>query len=156
KDSVTQGKHIPQAIDLEWRAIGAHQRLNESACSRVVNVDESVTEIADPEFAFHESESPRGIEIAVRDQTPEEVAAGVEHIDEAKSRPGNVIVFSVILLGVSHKYFAIKIADAERRVTLRKVRVDKPVWSHLVKTLIVGFNVARMKIRHVQEIVTIG
>src|SRR6266481_8299919 len=46
-------EHIPQAIKLEWRSIGAHERLDKSLRSgRIVNVNESVTEIADPEFTF--------------------------------------------------------------------------------------------------------
>src|SRR5207253_5047925 len=65
KDSVAKREHIPQAVKLEWRSIGAHQRLDKSARVRIVNVYQSVTEIADPEFAVHESKTPWGIEVAV-------------------------------------------------------------------------------------------
>src|SRR5437868_4384610 len=84
-------------------SIRSHQGLDEGARSRVVNVYQSVTEIADPEFAVHECKTPWGIEVAVGHQAPQEVAAGIEHVDEAKPRTRNVIVFGVILLGVSHK-----------------------------------------------------
>ena len=65
-------------------------------------------------------------------------------------------MFFVILLGVGHKNFVVEIPDAERRVMIRKVRIDEAVGSHLMKILVVGFNVAAMEIRHKQKIVTIG
>src|SRR5215469_3527788 len=58
-----QREHVPQAVKLERRAIGAHECLDESACHRIVNVNESVTEIADPKFVIHDGESPWGIKI---------------------------------------------------------------------------------------------
>src|SRR5438094_1107841 len=60
-----QWKKIPQAIKLQRRAIGLPQRLDEVAGRRIVNVNESVTEIPDPKFAVLERESPRGVEIAL-------------------------------------------------------------------------------------------
>jgi hypothetical protein len=56
---------------------------------------------------------------------PEEVTVGIENIDEAKPSSRNVIVFSVSLLGISHKNFAVEISDAERRVACRKTWVGK-------------------------------
>src|SRR5262249_10114143 len=53
----TKWKHIPQAIKLERRSISLHQRLDERAGRRIVNVDESITEIADPKFVVHQGES---------------------------------------------------------------------------------------------------
>src|SRR4029077_20190715 len=58
-----QGKKIPQAIKLQRRAIGAHQRLDESAGGRIINVDLAVTEITDPKFAVNLSESPGRVQI---------------------------------------------------------------------------------------------
>src|SRR5947208_15507154 len=55
-NAVPQRKKIPQAIKLQRRAIGLHQCLDESAGHWVVNVDEPVTEIADPKFIIHQSE----------------------------------------------------------------------------------------------------
>src|SRR6266436_648303 len=49
-----QREKIPQAVKLKRRAIGAHERLDESAGRRIVNVDESITEIADPKFVIHQ------------------------------------------------------------------------------------------------------
>ena len=149
-------EHIPQAIELQRRSISAHQCLDERARHRIVDVNESVTEIAYPKVAFHHSESPWRIEIPVGDQASEEVAAGIEHIHEATAGTVNVIYPSMILLGVGHKNFAVEIPDAERGVTSRKIRIDKAVGSHLMKVLIVGLNVACMKICYIQEVVTIG
>src|SRR5258708_5206082 len=89
-NSATQREKIPQAIKLEWRAIGAHERFDESSRHRIVNVNEAITEIADPKMTSHLSKSPWGIEIPVCDQASEEGAAGVEHIDKAKAGPGNI------------------------------------------------------------------
>src|SRR5439155_2671847 len=65
KHSVGERQKIPQAVKLERRSIGTHERLDESLRSGpIVNVNESVTEITDPKVAaFHESKSPGGIEV---------------------------------------------------------------------------------------------
>ena len=66
EDSGILRQKIPQAVKLERRSIGTHERLDEIAADRIVIVDEAVTEIADPEVAaFHESKSPGGIEVSV-------------------------------------------------------------------------------------------
>ena len=62
----------------------------------------------------------------------------------------------MVLLRVGHENFAIEISDAERRITRRKVRVNETVGIHLMKILIVGFDLARVKICHIQKIVTVG
>src|SRR5207249_12286798 len=60
----------------------------------------------------------------------------------------------MILLRVGHKNFVIEIADAERCIPSRRIWIDEAVGSHLMKILIVGFNLAGVKIRHEQKIVT--
>ncbi len=70
-------EHIPQAIKLEGSAIGAHERLNESARHWIVNVNEPVAEIADPKFAIHESKAPWGIEVPICDEAPEEIVTNI-------------------------------------------------------------------------------
>jgi hypothetical protein len=67
KDSARLREKIPQAIKLERCAIEAHERLDKIAVDRIVIIDEAVPEIADPKVAFHESKSPWGIEVPVRD-----------------------------------------------------------------------------------------
>ena len=66
EDSGILREKIPQAVKLERRSIGAHERLDKIAVDRIVIIDEAVTEIADPKVAaFHESKSPGGIEVPV-------------------------------------------------------------------------------------------
>ena len=57
-NAVAQRKKVPQAIKLKRRAIGSHQRLDKSAGHRIVIVDETISEIANPEFVFDQRESP--------------------------------------------------------------------------------------------------
>src|SRR5438105_13756698 len=136
--------------------MGAHELLDERAAHWIVNVDKAVTEIADPQIAFHLSKSPRCIEIPVCDQVPQEGAAGIEHIDEATAGTGNVIVFLMILLRVGHKNFAVEIPDAKRCISSREIGIDETVGSRLMKILIVGFNLAGVKVSDVEKIVTAG
>jgi hypothetical protein len=149
-------KHIPQAIELEWCSIRAHKLFNERAGHWIVNVNETVTEVADPKFVFHLNESPWRVEIPVCNQPSEEVATGIEHIDEATARTRNVIFSFVVLLGVGHKNFVIEIADAEWPITCRKVWINEAVGIYLMKVFIEGVDLACMEICRIQEIVTIG
>src|SRR5438093_7940456 len=87
---------------------------------------------------------------------PKQIAANIEHIDEATAGAMNIILSFGILLGIGHKNFAIEIADAEWSITCRKVGVDEAIGSHLMKIFIEGVDAARMKIRRIQEIVTVG
>ena len=122
---------IPQAIKLQRRAIGTHQRLDESAGGRVINVDLAVTEIADPKFAVKLSESPGCVEIPALGQPPKEVTAGIKHIDQPTAGTMNIIFLRGILLRVGHKNFAIKISDAERAVPSGNIRVNEPIGIHV-------------------------
>ena len=65
-------------------------------------------------------------------------------------------MFGVILLGIRHENFAVEIPDAERRVACRKIWIHEAIGRNLMKILIVGFYLAGMEIRCIQEIVTIG
>src|SRR5437899_5123671 len=65
KDSVAQREKIPQAVKLEGRSIGAHERLDKSARDWFVIVDEAITEVADREFAIFKRKSPWGVEVSV-------------------------------------------------------------------------------------------
>src|SRR3954454_5309711 len=64
-NAVAQRKKIPQPIKLQRRAIGAHQRFYESSGDGIVIVDQTVTEVTNPKFAIHQSESPWRIEMPV-------------------------------------------------------------------------------------------
>src|SRR5437667_355231 len=131
-NTAAERKQIPQAIKLERRSIGAHERLDKSARDRIVNVNESVTEIADPKVgAFHERKTPRSIEIPVCNQVPEEITAGVEHSDEPTAVTGDIIMPFLILLGIRHKDFTVEIPDAEWRVATRQSRIAKAHWCRI-------------------------
>jgi hypothetical protein len=49
-NSIAQRQKVPQTIKLQWRSIGAHERLDEIARHRIVIVDKAVTEIADATY----------------------------------------------------------------------------------------------------------
>jgi len=87
---------------------------------------------------------------------PEQIAAGIEHIDEATAGAMNIILSFGILLGIGHKNFAIEIPDAEWSITSREVWVDEAVRIHLMKIFIEGVDLACMEICRIQEIVTVG
>src|SRR5438034_3025253 len=87
---------------------------------------------------------------------PEQIAAGIKHIDEATAGAMNIILSFGILLGIGHKNFAIEIADAEWSITCRKIRVGEAVRINLLKIFIEGCDLPVMKICHIQEIVIIG
>ena len=83
------------------------------------------------------------------------VAAGIKHIYEPTAGTGNVIFLFVVLLRVGHEDFAIEVSDAERRITSRKIWVNETVGIYLMKILIEGLDLARMKICRIQKIVTV-
>src|SRR2546423_7974186 len=96
-NSVTEDQHIPQPIKLEGSAIGPVDRSQECAGRGVIAGDCSVAKISDPQLvAFYQSKSPWRIEAAVGNETPDEIAAGVEDIYETVTQAGYV----VRLLGV--------------------------------------------------------
>src|SRR6266850_4097144 len=66
EDAVGEWQKIPQAIKLERRSIGAHERLDEIAADRIVIIDQAIPKIAHPKVAaFHEGKPPGGIEVPV-------------------------------------------------------------------------------------------
>ena len=83
EDAVGEWQKIPQAIKLEQRSIGPHERLDEIAADRIVIVDEPIPKLPTQKLItlyqskFHQTSD------TVRDQAPEEVAAGIEHVYEA-------------------------------------------------------------------------
>ena len=96
-NSVAEDQHIPQPIKLEWRAIGPVDRSQEGAGRGIIIVDCSVAKISDPQLvAFYQSKSSWRIEVAVGNETPDEMATGVE-IYETVTWPGYVVRFLGIL-----------------------------------------------------------
>src|SRR2546428_623659 len=84
------------------------------------------------------------------------MATGIEHIDKTIAGAGDIVRSLRILQSVGHKNLTIEVADAEGRVARGKIRVGKTAGVNLLKTLIVGFHMAGMEIRHVEEIMTIS
>src|SRR6266576_457981 len=87
---------------------------------------------------------------------PEQIAAGIEHIDEATAGTMNIILSFGILFGIGHKNFTVEIADAEWSITSRKVWIGEAVRINLLKIFVEGCDLPVMKICHIQEIVIIG
>src|SRR5438477_12796654 len=81
-NSAPERQEIPQAIELKRRPIRRAQRLQERAGRRIVIVNSPVAKIPDPEFTIHQGESPRCVEFAVGNDAPDQIAAGVEDVDE--------------------------------------------------------------------------
>src|SRR6266436_3091061 len=148
-NSRAERKEIPQAINLEWRGIGFFNRLNESAGCQIVIVDSAVAKISDPQLALHQCESPRCVEITIRNQTSQEVAAGIKYINKAVARTSHVILPLRILQGVGNVNLAAQVANAERRVPRRESMIDKTARIHLAKILVIGLNAPSMKICHI-------
>ena len=65
KDAARLRKHVLQAVELEWRSICPHQGLDEGPSRRIINVNQSVAEVANPQFGVNERKAQRGIEVAV-------------------------------------------------------------------------------------------
>src|SRR5438477_5048065 len=155
-DSGAERKKIPQAINLKRSRIGFADRLNKSAGRWIIIIDCPVTKIANPEFTLHQGKSPRGIQVAVRDEASEKGAARIKHIHEAVAWPGHIIFPFRILQGVGDKNLAIEISDPEWRVTPWKSPIDKTSRVHFMKILVIGLNAPGMEICHIQKIMTIG
>ena len=78
-NSVAEREHVPQAIKLKRSSVGSIDRSEESAGGRIVIIDLAIAKVADPKLvAFDQGESPRRIQMAMRNQAPNEVATGVE------------------------------------------------------------------------------
>src|SRR5437016_10700879 len=72
------------------------------------------------------------------------------------TRAWNVVLPCVILESISHKNFAIEIANTKWRVTGGQIWIDKAVGVHLMKILIISFDFARVEVGYIQEIVIVG
>src|SRR5204863_7176540 len=71
-------------------------------------------------------------------------------------RTSNIILFCIILLGIGDKNFAIDIPNVERRVTCRKIWIDKAAHGYSVEIFVKYVNSAAMKVGVVKKIMAIG
>src|SRR6266516_3596331 len=123
----------PEAGDRDGRAVGVPQGAAEGAGGRVVGVDAPVAEVADQQIAAEGAEAAAGrhlkapgrVQDATRGDPREEVAAGVEGVDEAEARPVDLILVPRALLGPGDVDRAAEVLDAEGPVAGRQVRVTE-------------------------------
>src|SRR4029077_289395 len=92
---------------------------------RVVVIDFSIAEIADPKLIFHDGQSPRRVQIAMRNQTAEQITVGIKYIDKTVTRSGHVIAFIAALFRVGDENFSLEISDAEGRKSLRNTWIGE-------------------------------
>src|SRR4029077_7502471 len=96
-------------------------------------------------------------EVAVRNQSPNELTVRVEDIDETVARARFVIVLvGQLLLCEGYKNLAAEIADSKWRVPGRKIWISEREATLEDETLVVSFDLTSVKIRHVKKIMTVG
>ena len=105
----------------------------EGAGREVVGVDRAVAEVADEQRVVElavalqggPGHPPGGVELALAGEPLEQVPLGVEDVDEAVARAGDVVVLGGVLLGVGDVEVAVDGLDAERGVAGRDARVGE-------------------------------
>jgi hypothetical protein len=147
----------PETVDLDRSVVCRSQLSPEFAGTQVERADPSVTEVADekgiteaPEIRRRQREAPWRVELTVRHQSMKQIAIGIEHIDEAKSLTGNVILLGVILLRIGDIEIAEDVLDAEWRIAARNPRVAEATRrGHRMKRRVEHINSRMVKIRRV-------
>src|SRR5207244_10758614 len=94
--------------------------------------------------------------MALRNQTVDEVAAGIEDVDKTVARPSDIVFFLCILECIGHEDLTVDIANAKGGVAGRKSRINKAGGVHLLKVFVVGLDSGNVEVRHVKKIETIG
>src|SRR6266702_2372655 len=125
----------PESVDREPLSVGSTQLsavLEVPVCQLLVRVDLPVTEVSDEEIAAEasevrpsEGESPWRVQLTVLRYTHEQIAGRVIGVDEAKALSGDFVMRSLVLLRVRDEDARADRLDPERRVAVRKLRVDK-------------------------------
>src|SRR5262249_45778100 len=77
--------------------------------------------------------SPRRIERPAAGEAPQQVAVGIEHIDEAIAGTGHIVMHFRVLLCIADEQVAIDVLDAERRKTGRDIRIGEPAFDFLTR-----------------------
>src|SRR4029077_11838043 len=109
-----------------------------TALQKLVGIDPAVAEIADqelvavpPEVTRRQGDGPWGVERPPRRDSPEQVAAGVEDVDEAAAPARDVVVLFGVLLGIGDEQEILRGArgsdarDPERGVSFRYPRIGE-------------------------------
>src|SRR5262249_11335773 len=106
------------------------ERTEKGAAGRVVGVDAAIAVVADQQGAAERTEirrrhgeSPRRVERAPGSEAPQEVAVRVVDVEEPVPGTGDVIVPTLVLLGIGDDELVVDGLDVEWSKTLREVRV---------------------------------
>src|SRR5207244_5091206 len=118
-------------------------------------VDLAVPEVPDqqvaaepPEVARGERKAPWRIELAAARDAPEQLAVGVEHVDESEAPTGDVVLALAVLLGERHEDPPADRLDAERRKPLRDLAIDeRPGRVHVVELVVEDVDAAVVEVR---------
>src|SRR5258708_14503130 len=93
-------------------------------------MDPPVAEVADEDVAAEAAEgirrtrdAPGRIERSAADQASQQMAVGIEHIDESVALACDIVVLLRVLLRESDEEIAIDVRDAEGRVARRDPRI---------------------------------
>ena len=94
----------PEAVELERNSKNITGRADETTGAWIVSIDPAIPEIADPKGAIHDFKTPGGIQSPLRNQSPQELALRIEHIDKTEARAGKIIIGTRwVNLRLSHK-----------------------------------------------------
>ena len=120
-----------------WNHDGSSARVSDPAekCPRieVESVDRSIAKIADEQSIVEIAEAfegrpghpPRRIEDTFAGESLEQISLSIEDVDETIARPGDIICFGAVPLGVSHINVTVNCRDPEWTKTRRNFGVDE-------------------------------
>ena len=128
--TVVSSDKSPEIPDYDRVAVAVGQGTDEEVSVRVEGVDLAVAEISDQQVVGESAkpggryvESPRRVEDPAGSDALNEGPVGVELIDKAVARPGNVIVLSGVLRRIADEQVAVAIiVHVERRPAHRPCR----------------------------------
>src|SRR5947208_3041186 len=156
----------PEAVDGDRRAVGGVEltaRLILAIAEQlpgIEGVDVAVAEVSDeqvaaeePEVGRCEGDPPRRVEPPQRGHAPDQMAGGIEGVDEPVPLTRHVVVHRRVLQRVRHVDRAVQIADPERRVARGKSGVGEHAGHvDLVEVAVEQVDGTRVEIRHVEEV----
>src|SRR6185295_1109880 len=106
-EPVAEGE-APQTVDHERLSGSPLEFAEESPGGGIVRADRPVAEVADQETIAENAKSggsdregPRRVQPVTRDDPADELAVGVEHVDEAEACSRDVVVLGLVLFRIS-------------------------------------------------------
>src|SRR5262249_13026337 len=126
----TRGDETPKSGDRDRSSGRVFQTPKEITGSRVIGIDPAVPEVAYQESAAEgaeaegrDRETPRRIELALRDQMVNEITLEVVDVDVARARVRHVIMLVRVLRRVRDIEMSVNVGDVERTESARYVRI---------------------------------